>query len=126
MGNGYGQRYAGFPELPAGRYKTNGMNTENRRFTDIIQGDKPVLVDFFTEWSGSCITMKSILEELIKRVGNNAVILNIDVDKNPAMAAAYGVNGIPTLLLFRHGQVKWRRSGLVQASQLDQLLEKYN
>ena len=95
------------------------------KFREIINADKPVLVDFSAEWCGPCKMMAPILEDLAKRIGDEATILKVDVDRNPEAAQFYNVQGVPTLIIFKKGEIKWRQSGVIQAAQLETLLRQY-
>ena len=91
----------------------------------MISGNKPVLVDFFAEWCGPCKMMKPILEELKNMIGDSATILKIDVDKNQSIASKYGIQSVPTLIIFKKGEIVWRQSGVIQATILKDLLNNY-
>jgi thioredoxin 1 len=92
-------------------------------FGELIKGHKPVLVDFSAEWCNPCKMMPPILKELKDKVGDNVTIIKLDIDKNPAVANAYQIQSVPTLIVFRDGQVKWRQSGVTRADQLKQVLD---
>lgn len=95
-----------------------------KTFSDLINSDKPVLVDFSAEWCGPCKMMKPILDELKTKVGDKATVIKIDVDKNPLVASSYGIQGVPTLILFKNSDVKWRQSGVVPTHYLEQVINQ--
>jgi thioredoxin 1 len=87
-------------------------------FEQHINGDKPVIVDFFAEWCGPCKMMPPILKQVKEAVKENATILKMDIDKNPAYAARFGIQAVPTLIIFRRGQPVWRKSGVASANEI--------
>ncbi len=94
-------------------------------FNEIIQSDKPVLVDFFAEWCGPCKMMSPILKEVKDSLGDDVTIIKVDVDKNPQAAAAYQVQGVPTLIVFKKGEAVWRQSGVVPKAGLVNILQQF-
>jgi len=93
-------------------------------FKELINKDQPILVDFFAEWCGPCKMQAPILEDLKKRVKDQATIIKIDVDKNPAVAAQFGIRSVPTLMIFKNGTVKWKRSGVFSSNELEHLIRQ--
>ena len=93
-------------------------------FVDLIKSNKPVLVDFTAAWCGPCKMMKPVLDELHQRMKDKIRIIKIDIDQSPAAANAYNVQSVPTLLLFQNGTVLWRQSGVMQAGQLEKIIEQ--
>lgn len=97
---------------------------KNTRFNDIINGEKPVLVDFYTDWCGPCKMMNPILKDLKKKMGDAINIIKVDAEKNADAAIKYNVRGVPTLILFKEGHILWQQSGVVQAKQLQQIINQ--
>lgn len=95
------------------------------KFSDMIRSDKPVLVDFFAEWCGPCKMMAPVLKQAKDALGDDATIIKVDVDKNPETAHQFGIQGVPTLILFRKGEVKWRQSGVVTANALVDVVKRF-
>lgn len=99
------------------------MLPKTKTFQELIEGDTPVLVDFFAEWCGPCKMMQPILEDTSKKLAGKVRILKVDIDRNPLAASKFQVRSVPTLLLFQKGQIVWRQSGVVPAHQLVKVVE---
>lgn len=91
-------------------------------FSDIIKGEKAVLVDFHATWCGPCKTLAPILKEVKAELGDTVKIVKIDVDKNQELAGKYQVRGVPTMILFKNGQQLWRQSGVLQKAELIEVI----
>ena len=87
-------------------------------FIKLINGETPVLTDFYASWCGPCKTMNPILTDVKNRLEDSITIVKIDVDKNQNVANRYSVRGVPTLILFKKGKIVWRKSGVLSAEQL--------
>ena len=94
-------------------------------FQDIINSEKPVLIDFSAEWCGPCKMMPPILKDVKDALGDQVTIIKVDIDTNPAAANAYQIQSLPTLMIFKQGETKWRQSGVVQASQLKSVIQQF-
>lgn len=97
----------------------------NQKFSELIQSEKPVLVDFSAEWCGPCKMMKPILEDLKSQMGDRVRILKIDVDQNPSISASYQIQGVPTLMVFKQGKMLWRQSGVLRANELANVISQF-
>jgi thioredoxin 1 len=103
----------------------NPKINKTETFGEIINGEKPVLVDFFAEWCGPCKMMKPILEELHEKMGDDVRIIKVDIDKSPAASSAYNVTSVPTLMLFQKGNILWRQPGVVPAVSLQKIINQF-
>ncbi|MDO4196545.1 MAG: thioredoxin [Prevotellaceae bacterium] len=95
------------------------------KFNDIINREQLTLVDFFATWCGPCKQMHPVLEQLKQELGDSIRIVKLDVDKNEALANAYRIQSVPTLMLFRSGQVVWRQSGALRLNDLKSVINQY-
>ena len=100
------------------------MKENIETFTDIINGDTPVMVDFFATWCGPCKTMLPILKDFSTQMGDRVRVIKIDVDKAPKTAETYKIQGVPTLILFKAGEILWRQSGIVPKHQLVKVINE--
>ena len=91
------------------------------KFNEMINGEQLTLVDFFATWCGPCKMMHPILEQLKEKMGDDISILKVDVDKNEALSMQYRIQSVPTLMLFKKGEMLWRQSG---AMSLNDLMQK--
>lgn len=94
-------------------------------FNNIINSEKPVLVDFFAEWCGPCKTMAPILKDVKTQMQDKATIIKVDVDKNPEAAAIYQIRSVPTLIMFKNAQPVWKQSGVVPTQELIKLFNQF-
>ncbi len=95
-------------------------------FNELINQKIPVLVDFKADWCGPCKTMIPILKEVKHQLKDSVVILKIDVDKNPAVAAKYQIRGVPTLMIFKESKQVWKQTGVIQANQLIEIINSFS
>ena len=95
------------------------------KFADKINSPRPTLVDFHADWCGPCKMMEPILKTVNAKLGDRITFLKVDIDKNPKASQIYGITGVPTLILFKGGEIKWRQSGVLSAYDLETVLKKY-
>ena len=95
------------------------------KFNELIQSTKPVLVDFYAEWSCPCQIMKPRILDVAERIGDDAKVIQIDIDKEKELATRFRIQSVPTLIIFKNGKQQWRQSGVISAHALMQLLKEY-
>lgn len=94
-------------------------------FNEIIKSEKPTLVDFYADWCGPCRMMTPIIEQTKKDLGSDATVLKINIDNNQEVARKYGIRSIPTLLIFKEGNVVWRQSGVPRKEMIVESVKKF-
>lgn len=94
------------------------------KFNDLITGEKPVLVDFYAEWCAPCKATAPIIKQVAERMGEKVVVLKVDVDRNQAIAKQLNIQGVPTLVIYKKGNIVFRRAGITSANELITELEK--
>ena len=95
------------------------------KFGELIDVEVPVLLDFFTEWNEPSTAMHPVLRDVAAALGDKAKVIKIDVDKNKELAEALRVKGLPTLIIYKNGEMKWRQSGELDANTLISLVQEY-
>ena len=94
-------------------------------FNQLIQENKPTLVDFHATWCGPCRVQGPILEDVKNKLGDKVNILKVDIDQNQELAAKFNVRSVPTLIMFKNGEAVWRAVGVQQADLLEQKLRDH-
>jgi len=95
------------------------------KFNELINSNKPVLVDFFAEWCGPCKVMAPILKEVKDVIGEKATIIKINVDNNQLLAQRYQIRGVPTFMIFKNGNIEWQQSGIIDKNELITTIESF-
>lgn len=94
-------------------------------FDELIKSDTPVLVDFYADWCGPCKMMEPVVKEVAQNLAGRVKVIKIDTDRNPQVSAQYGIQGIPTFILFRQGKILWRQSGAVPKHVLENAVKPH-
>ena len=97
----------------------------NDKFQELINSEKPVLLDFYADWCGPCQMMKPILVQVKEKLGEQATIVKIDTEKTQELSTSLGIRSIPTLMIYKKGEQLWRHSGVVDADQLSQIISQH-
>ena len=94
-------------------------------FHELIKSDRPLLVDFYADWCGPCKAMSPVISEVAKATAGQARVIKVDIDKSPAAASKYGVQAVPTFVIFKNGTIIWRHAGMIDKQGLLQALKRY-
>ena len=94
------------------------------KFSELVNGNEPVLIDVFADWCAPCKIMIPILKDLKVELGGQIKVIKIDIDKNPKIADKFQIKGVPTLLLFKEGKIIWRQSGIHEKKELIDLIRQ--
>lgn len=95
------------------------------KFGELLDTHVPVLLDFYTDWNDSSTAMHPILRDVAAAVGNKVKVIKINVDKNEELASALRIKGLPTLIIYKQGEMVWRQSGMLEANTLINILQEY-
>ena len=94
-------------------------------FNTIINDDRPVVVDFHAVWCGPCKVQSPVLKEIVAEMGDRVRVIKVDVDQNPEIAGRYNIQGVPTLMIFKNGEIKYKQAGVHSKPQLMKVLTNF-
>jgi len=100
------------------------MEKTKASFSELIQGETPVLVDFYADWCGPCKMMAPILKDFAGKQAGRVKVVKIDVDRNPGPSQTYQISAVPTIIMFHKGNIVWRKAGVASASELSSVLDR--
>ena len=95
-------------------------------FKDLINAPQPVLVDFYADWCGPCKAMNPVIKEVAQSVQGKARVIKVDIDKSDEAARSYGVQAVPTFILFKNGNIMWRHSGMIDKNSLLNVIQQFS